>query len=102
MTTSGRSSASRSASTAYSDSPLATAARTASSMARPSRPAGSMRLVETTGSERTDRGVSHSWERPTRWSSRPRPATISVALGRSETMRTSREYAAKAGERSRL
>src|SRR5262245_38351517 len=40
-----------------------------------------------TGRRCTDSGKSHSWERPTRWSSTPRAQTISVALAIRETIR---------------
>lgn len=43
----------------------------------------------TRGSPLTAAGWSHSWLTPTRWSSMPSAATISVAAGRSETTRTS-------------
>jgi hypothetical protein len=35
----------------------------------------------------TPSGKSHSWETPTTWSIKPSAAAISVAAGKSETMR---------------
>jgi len=46
-----------------------------------------MTLAETTGTSTTLGGQLHSWERPTRDPASPKSATISVALGNSETIR---------------
>ena len=49
---------------------------------------GSIRAAVTTGLPTTSGGQRHSSETPTSASTSPRSATISVALGRSEQMRT--------------
>jgi len=47
-------------------------------------------LLVITGNPTISGGQSHSWVTPTSSSARPRAHTISVAEGRSETMRISR------------
>jgi hypothetical protein len=61
-----------------------------------------MRVRVTLGSLRTEGGKSHSWVTPTSSFSSPRAQTISVALGRSETILMGRSWrdATGAGGRS--
>src|SRR5262249_17891344 len=90
--TSGRSVATSPASSAYSDSPPATAAFTAASISRPLNPFMPTFDALTTGSWETAGGQSHSSERPTRWVSRSSSPRISVALGSNETIRIVESY----------
>src|SRR5436309_15599846 len=55
---------------------------------------GSILAAVTTGSPTTPEGHRHSSETPTSESTRPRSAIISVALGKSEQMRTTPETSA--------
>ena len=51
---------------------------------------GSIRGAVSAGKACTASGSSHSCDRPTRWSARPKAATISVAAGNNETIRGER------------
>src|SRR5438552_14573410 len=89
MTRSGSSEASRVSSIAQAPRPASMAARTFSSISRSESPAGSKSQETTFGRRKALGGKSHSWLTPTSESSSPSRQTISVALGSSETIRTS-------------
>ena len=92
--TSGRTAASTASSTAYSSSPRSSAARTApSTSAAASSEAARSARSRRPAARRSPAGWSHSWLRPTSASPRPTAATISVAEGSRETMRTRQGYA---------
>ena len=92
---SGSAAASASSSSVYSDEPPWTDAVTSRWMSRDDADARSWTLRVMTGMPSTSGGKSHSWVTPTSSSRRPMAHTISVAEGRSETMRI-----AESGRRS--